>query len=510
MADLSTDTKKVEEYNKGISEAKNDQKIDASDAAFNIALSAARSDVFPPFGLISFKQNQATDDRSMKSLVDQTIKGAQNFYTVKLDSANADRLIYEDIITSNPVFKKSKAVTDLEAKTKSDFKEIKSVIDSKKDDPTEKTGNRPVDKLSESSLTSILASTMVDFLKEIGLKRENAEAGDKYNKENGAESLKQLETASKPAAESPIPSATPVPATITPAISPIATAKTPSEANKSKEQREGKSLPSLPPVALSLPVTKPTVSISNTQTNVTNTGGTANTTKTNNVSVKSESTQIATPVLPTQPPVLPSAATTAASIPQITTGESSSGGPISSALFEVLGISQEEEGQAMIRGGNPENIESPIYQALPLSQAVTSAAPTAIGSAVAVPQNALATAKTETKAIAQSATQLEAAKIVKGEATKITNQVAPKIEQPKTQSEEPTPQILENKSDNTGKSSSATSENKQEPVSETKNESSPKNEESENINSQLLSVMQEILNTLRGPLIFSEDRPRFI
>lgn len=510
MADLSTDTKKVEEYNKEIGEAKKDSKIDASEVAFNIALSAARSEVFPPFGLISFKPDQATDDKSMKSLVDQTIKGAQNFYNGKFASAGAEHLIYEDVITSNPVFKQSKAVTELEAKTKSDFKEIKSVIDSKKDDPNEKTGDKPVDKLSESSLTSILASTMVDFLKEIGVKRENAEAGDKYNKETGGEALKQLETASKPAAApAPASPAAPAAATVAPAISPIAEAKTSSETNQLKEPIAGNASPITAPAApQSLPTTKPPVSVSNTQTNVTNTGG-ATTTNTNNVSVKSETTQIATAATPAQPAALPAAATTPAATPAPAGGEEIEGGPISSALFSALGMSA-EEGQAIFKGGNPANIESAISQTFSPSAAVTSTAPTAIQSAAASAQNAVATARTETKAITEAAKPAEAAKIVKGEATKITNQAVPKMEQPKPPTEEAKAEPAAEQEAPSTTGNAPSSENKQEPASETKNESSSKNEESENVNSQLLNVMEEILKTLRGPLIFSEDRPRFI
>ena len=192
MADLKTDTEKVEFYNKKIEElrAKAEETKDLSKVAADLVIGDARSNIFPPFGFINFIKTPDIDEKGIEKLAEQTIKGTAP-YIDRLEKS-APNTLEKYGIQEEKEFLDSKANAELNSITKTDFKTIKVGIEDKEDGAAD-FENKSLEKLSGPDLQSILDTSILKFLKEIGVKREK-EPEDNLIISKGESVMKSLET----------------------------------------------------------------------------------------------------------------------------------------------------------------------------------------------------------------------------------------------------------------------------------------------------------------------------
>ena len=196
--DLSTETKKVELYNKKVEEFKKEDPdmAEAPQKAFDMARQYAQQNVFPPFGLVSFSEGSKNpgDEMGIGIAAGRVLFGSANFIS-SLKKDDPEDLMQKGIDTYKG-FDDSVAVNELTGATKMSFatvrdglQEIKSAIradDKTADDPFE---DSPVlSKLNPDDIENILDSTGLKFIKELGLKRTD-EASDKPILDRGEESF---------------------------------------------------------------------------------------------------------------------------------------------------------------------------------------------------------------------------------------------------------------------------------------------------------------------------------
>jgi hypothetical protein len=206
--DLSTDTKRVEYYNKRVEELKkeNPDVADAPKAAFDMARQYAQHSVFPPFGFIAFPEdpkNLLGDEKGIEIAADRVLFGAARFIN-DLKKESPENLIQKGIDTYKG-FDDSTAVNELTGATRMSFatvkgglQEIQAAIraeDKSADDPFE---DSPIlSKLKPDDIENLLDSTVLKFIKEIGLKRVD-ETNDKPILDKGEASfVKAKELAAK-------------------------------------------------------------------------------------------------------------------------------------------------------------------------------------------------------------------------------------------------------------------------------------------------------------------------
>jgi hypothetical protein len=192
LAELKTDTQKVEFYNKKIEElrAKAEETKDLSKIAADLVMGDARSNIFPPFGFINFIKTPDIDEKGIEKLAEQTIKGTAP-YIDRLEKS-APNILEKYGIQEEKEFLDSKANTELNSITKTDFKTIKVGIEDKEDGEAD-FENKSLEKLSGPDLQSILDTSILKFLKEIGVKREK-ESEDNLIISKGESVIKSLET----------------------------------------------------------------------------------------------------------------------------------------------------------------------------------------------------------------------------------------------------------------------------------------------------------------------------
>lgn len=199
--DLSTDTKRVEYYNKRVEELRkeNPDVAEASERAFDMARQYAQHRVFPPFGFIAFPddpKNPMGDEMGIGIAAGRVLFGASNFIS-DLKKEDPGDLIQKGI-DSYKGFDDSVAVNELTGATKMSFAtvrdglyEIKSAIradDKDAEDPFE--DNPALKKLTPDEIEALLDSTVIKFVKELGLKRDDAR--DKTYLDDGAKALSKI------------------------------------------------------------------------------------------------------------------------------------------------------------------------------------------------------------------------------------------------------------------------------------------------------------------------------
>lgn len=197
--DLSTDTKRVEYYNQKVEEFRkeNPNVSEVSEKAFDSARSYAQQGVFPPLGFIAFpgdSEKHTPDEMGIGVAAGNVLFGAARFLDgLKKDSPG---VLIEKGIDTYKGFDDSAAVNELTGATKMSFatvkegfQEIQTAIradDKDAEDPFEKS---PVlSKLNPDEIENLLNSTVLKFIKELGLKRED-KASDKLTLDRGEESF---------------------------------------------------------------------------------------------------------------------------------------------------------------------------------------------------------------------------------------------------------------------------------------------------------------------------------
>jgi hypothetical protein len=563
--DLSTDTKRVEHFNKKVEEFRkeNSDVADAPKQAFDLARQYAQHSVFPPFGFIAFPEdpkNLMGDEMGIGIAAGRVLFGAARFLDgLKKDSPGD--LIHKGIDTYKG-FDDSTAVNDLTGATRMSFatvkdglQEIKSAIsadDKEAEDPFEKS---PIlSKLKPDDIENLLDSTVLKFIKELGLKRAD-EASDKPILDKGEVSFtkaKELAAKTNPIAPTNIEAsklntkddpeymarlekAKKEDALMDSLDTNKAGAKiSPREGKKTEAKPEGIRATETPvntPTSATTQTTPAPTVIEKSQTNVTN-----NTTS-NAVSVTKDPDAKPEPILKSEtqvkqeapkPIVTKQDATPASTNPPIEAknagtapvglGNKSSVSddetPLLKMLGESMGMSADDIAKMFagkednlqkgldltfgseaettgIKSDQPEN-SAKFLPDEPKSTIVEKASNATVGQAQKVAQQATA--------ISTATKTSEPVKIAEAAPT-------PKQESTPEPTPEPTPpapvQPEQTNTESTG------TESKESPSLETKTPEDSTNKEAGPSNDDLLKVMKEILKTLQGPLIVTESTPKY-
>lgn len=570
--DLSTDTKRVEYYNKRVDELRkeNPDVAEASQKAFDMARQYAQHSVFPPFGFIAFPddpKNPMGDEMGIGIAAGRVLFGAANFIgSLKKDSP--EDLIQRGIDTYKG-FDDSVAVNELTGATRMSFatvkdglQEIKSAIsadDKDAEDPFEKS---PIlSKLNPDDIENLLDSTVLKFIKELGLKRTD-EARDKTVLDNGEASFtKAKELAAKTSTTEPkkveesklnTKDDPEYMARLEKSrkedelMDSVTTSKTggkiaPRESKKTETKPEGikaTETPVTPPPATSTATEKAQSELVALSSNVTN-----NVTN-NSTSVFQDPDAKPAPILKSETPIKPQEAKKETPPPAVTkqdtTTPASTNPPIetknveasSTGLGDKSSVSDDETpllkmlGESM--GMKPDDIakmfagkEDQLQKGLDLTFGSETEA---TGIKSDQPENPAQFLPDEPKSTIvekiSNATVGQAQKITQ-QATNISTatktsepvKIAEQVPTPKQETPEPAVQA-----ETTQESTSVTTEAKQEtsgaeikesPTPETKSAEDTTNKEAGSTNEELLKVMKEVLKTLQGPLIVTESTPKF-
>lgn len=176
MADLNN-TDKIEYFNQSVEEAKqNDPELSTlSPVAFGFARQYAQSITFP-MGLIGFSEGPTDVDDYVKNVIQGSINISK-----KLKSGDPIELIGSGI-DYFVGFDESKSANDFLTATKTTFQsakdgllEIKSLEgDGEKNIDSPFREDSPLNKMSTDEIQSLLGLTILNFVKEIGIARDNA------------------------------------------------------------------------------------------------------------------------------------------------------------------------------------------------------------------------------------------------------------------------------------------------------------------------------------------------
>jgi len=189
--DLSNGTKRVDYFNEKVKELKESKPevAEVPPAAFDIARRYALQSAFPPFGMINFPEepgNPMGDPKKIEDTAEKVIFGAARFIS-SLQKDSPEDLMQRGIDTFKG-FDDSKAVNDLLGVTKMSFENVRSGLadveeaiaanDKEAEDPFE--GKSAFKNLKPEDISALLDSTVIKFIKEIGLKREDEERDKQY------------------------------------------------------------------------------------------------------------------------------------------------------------------------------------------------------------------------------------------------------------------------------------------------------------------------------------------
>jgi hypothetical protein len=198
--DLSTDTKKVDYYNQRVEELRKDrfEVAEIPAPAFDIAKRYAQQGVFQPFGMINFvdEPGKTKDQQFIDRAAERVIFGATHFVK-ELKNYTPDQLLDKGIDTFGS-FERSDSVKALKDSTKMSFvtvkqglEELNDAIQSGDEDVEDPFKNTSLKKLNPDDIGALLDSTIIKFVKELGLKRDD-EARDQLYLENADRALSKI------------------------------------------------------------------------------------------------------------------------------------------------------------------------------------------------------------------------------------------------------------------------------------------------------------------------------
>jgi len=198
--DLSTDTKKVDYYNQRVEELRKDrfEVAEIPAPAFDIAKRYAQQGVFQPFGMINFvdEPGKTKDQQFIDRAAERVIFGATHFVK-ELKNYTPDQLLDKGIDTFGS-FERSDSVKALKDSTKMSFvtvkqglEELNYAIQSGEEDAEDPFKNTSLKKLNPDDIGALLDSTIIKFVKELGLKRDD-EARDQLYLENADRALSKI------------------------------------------------------------------------------------------------------------------------------------------------------------------------------------------------------------------------------------------------------------------------------------------------------------------------------
>lgn len=481
-------SQQVEEFNSQLSEKKSADPVlsGASQEALDIAIGQARREVIPKsFGAAMFEIPEGKDpSQYINSITDNIVSTAvQNFKDLSIQ--NPEYL--SGWIQNKPYFQNSKAYNDLKAITKTEFNTIENGISDLEMGESADFRNKELNKISSNNLQHLLDSTVLNFLKEIGIQRASGAApSDEYISKSAKDVFDFLAKSLTPPPpkpeETPPP---PPPATVEQAPAQAPPAEVPATVTTSQPEitKPVTTATETPAAAPPVPEQTPTV-VQQTQTNVTN---------------------ITNQAASETGPRTFGAATTR----EFTREES----PLLTLLGDQLGMGAGEIAN-MFAGADVEAFDQAISQSF--------------GGGEAIAQQAGDILQNNPEIVAQASTAVQS--IVNNEAVspQVKEQVAnivskttgiaeqtPAPQQEQTpQSPQPSPPApapsAQAESEEKSPEAKSQEENKKSAAeAETKAAEDSRRDEDQKINGELLKTMREILKVLQGPLIVTDNTHKF-
>jgi hypothetical protein len=398
-------------------------------------------------------------------------------------------------ISRLPIYRESDAAKNLVAKTKVSYSKLSEEMSNIEDGETPEFSDPVMNKLSSKDIQNLLDSSILEFLKEIGVDRSGG--GVKQNDDLILESSQKIYdflTSSNNTTSQAISTLTdrdaiatkleeppvkvkeaekiePVPISPAAQVAPAAPAAPVSQQTTQTATVVEKSQPPIEPAQAVVPV--------------------QNTTTT-------EPANIATPETTNQSVVPPfSTAFTE-------TGSAGESASVSTPLLDLLGASSgmsSDDIAKMFQGeGGMEKLQQGLDLSLPESPVETETISAAVGQTQpATPvqqQNATLNAPVATK----TAEPTKIAESMQAPPAPAQTQIAPPDASQETPKEAPIPPVS---TEDKGKAEENTA------AEETKKAEETKSKEQDQTNAELLKIMKDVLKTLQGPLIFTDGKHNF-
>ena len=498
MADsLETEVGRFEYYKKKLEEEKAavPQLTQAPPEVVELAMHEANRDIFPPMGFINFNKvpDGVDKEKYIGFKVDDILRGTVQY--IHYLQSQPPAYLQGWGISRLPIYKESDAAKNLVAKTKVSYSKLSEEMSNIEDGETPEFSDPVMNKLSSKDIQNLLDSSILEFLKEIGVNRSGG--GVKQNDDLILESSQKIYdflTSSNNTASQAISTLTdpdaiatkleeppvkvketekmePVP------ISPATQAAPPAPVPQQITTVVEKSQPPIEPAQPSVPAQNTTTEPANIAT--------------------AEPANIATPETTNQP-VAP-----LSDVPFTETGSVSGSASVSTPLLDLLGTSSgmsSDDIAKMFQGeGGMEKLQQGLDLSFPGSPIKTETIAAAIGQAqpatTVQQQNATANAPVATKT-AEPAKIAEAIQTPPAPPQTPAAPVAPP-EAPKEAPAAPAP------TEDKGKAEENAA------AAETKQAGETKSKEQDQTNAELLKVMKDILKALHGPLIVTDGKHNF-
>ena len=492
MADsLSTEQGRFDFYKKKLEEEKATvpELVAASPEVVELAMSEANRDIFPPMGFINFnKMPEGVDEEKfIRFKVDDILRGTVQ-YIHELES-QPPAYLQGWGISNLPIYKESAASKELVARTKASYSKLSEEMSNIEDGETPEFTDPAMNKLTSKDISNLLDSSILGFLKEIGVQRTNAitTENDNFILESSQKIYDFLTKGStgaqpEPQVRSEVTTRTEETVKIkeTERLEPVATAPTPpAETTQAPQATLVEKLPDTV-VEKSQPQIEPQkAEVIQSAQNV-------------------ESTQAASIATPetTNQPVSPLAIES--SMEFETTSESLVSTPLLDMLANSSGMSSEEIAKMFQGQEGATNLQKSLDISLPGSQESLMQETLNTGSPATVEAGAQTLSQTEATQVASKVSEtIKMAEPIQTPATPVIQQE----DTPKPPSSEQSAP-LEQKA-----SAGETTEKPAE--TETKTAEEAKNNDQIQTNEELLKVMRDVLKTLQGPLIVTDGKHNF-
>ena len=461
----------------------------ASPEVVELAMSEANRDIFPPMGFINFnKMPEGVDEEKfIRFKVDDILRGTVQ-YIHELES-QPPAYLQGWGISNLPIYKESAASKELVARTKASYSKLSEEMSNIEDGETPEFTDPAMNKLTSKDISNLLDSSILGFLKEIGVQRTNAitTENDNFILESSQKIYDFLTKGStgaqpEPQVRSEVTTRTEETVKIkeTERLEPVATAPTPpAETTQAPQATLVEKLPDTV-VEKSQPQIEPQkAEVIQSAQNV-------------------ESTQAASIATPetTNQPVSPLAIES--SMEFETTSESLVSTPLLDMLANSSGMSSEEIAKMFQGQEGATNLQKSLDISLPGSQESLMQETLNTGSPATVEAGAQTLSQTEATQVASKVSEtIKMAEPIQTPATPVIQQE----DTPKPPSSEQSAP-LEQKA-----SAGETTEKPAE--TETKTAEEAKNNDQIQTNEELLKVMRDVLKTLQGPLIVTDGKHNF-
>ena len=499
MADsLETEVGRFDYYKKKLEEEKATvpQLTQAPPEVVELAMSQANRDIFPPMGFINFNKvpDGVDKEKYLGFKVDDILRGTVQY--IHYLQSQPPAYLQGWGISRLPIYKESDAAKNLVAKTKVSYSKLSEEMSNIEDGETPEFSDPVMNKLSSKDIQNLLDSSILEFLKEIGVNR--TEGGVKQNDDLILESSQKIYdflTSSNNTTSQAISTLTDPDAITTKLEEPPIKVK---EAEKMEPVPTSPPEPPAPPVTL--PQQTPTVveksqpPIEPAQPSV----PAQNTTTTEPANIATaEPANIATPETTNQP------VATLSDVPFTETGGSVSGSAsVSTPLLDMLasssGMNSDEIAKMFQNQTGDSGLQLPGDIPVPITPSVGTIEETI----------AQTSALNSVQTIQQTPSE-KAASLV-SEPTKMAEPMPPVVtQQTPIQAEAPSKPTTAPESTTPADQATTGSESKENTAKQEEKSTEGEKSKEEDPNAELLRVMRDVLKTLQGPLIVTDGKHNF-